>query len=67
MLDVERQAFGPAYAPDGWLFIWENGHRPYPDTVTGTFNRLVDATGARRIRLHDVRHTYSTLSLEFGH
>lgn len=26
------------------------------------FNRLVDAAGSRRIRLHDVRHTYSTLS-----
>ena len=30
------------------------------------FNRLVDAAGARRIRLHDVRHTYSALSLDSG-
>ena len=33
-----------------------------PDTVTGIFNRLVGAADSRRIRLHDVRHTYSTLS-----
>lgn len=66
MLDVEQQAFGPAYPAAGWLFVWENGQRPHPDTVTGTFNRLVDAAGARRIRLHDVRHTYSTLSLDSG-
>ncbi|MGH3513293.1 MAG: tyrosine-type recombinase/integrase [Pseudonocardiaceae bacterium] len=30
------------------------------------FNRLVDAADSRRIRLHDVRHTYSTLSLDSG-
>lgn len=66
MLDTERQAFGPAYAAGGWLFVWENGQRPHPDTVTGIFNRLVDQAGARRIRLHDVRHTYSTLSLDSG-
>lgn len=66
MLDVERQAFGPAYAAGGWLFVWENGKRPHPDTVTGTFNRLVDAASSRRIRPHDVRHTYLTLSLDSG-
>ncbi|MGH3938687.1 MAG: hypothetical protein ACRDTG_08605, partial [Pseudonocardiaceae bacterium] len=21
----------------GWLFVWENGQRPYPDTVTDRF------------------------------
>ena len=34
--------------------------------MTDGFNHLVDAAGARRIRLHDVRHTYSTLSLDSG-
>ena len=31
MLDTERQAFGPAYAPGGWLFVWENGQRRSQD------------------------------------
>ncbi len=30
------------------------------------FNRLVDRAGARRIHLHDVRHTYTTLSMDAG-
>ncbi|WP_214369119.1 tyrosine-type recombinase/integrase [Pseudonocardia sp. H11422] len=34
--------------------------------MTDRFNRLVDAAGARRIRLHDVRHAYATLSLNSG-
>jgi integrase len=35
-----------------------------PDTITR--NRLVDRAGVPRIRLHDVRHTYATLSLDAG-
>lgn len=30
------------------------------------FNRLADRAGVPRIRLHDVRHTYATLSLNAG-
>ncbi|MEN3264321.1 MAG: hypothetical protein V7646_1215 [Pseudonocardia sp.] len=66
MLDDERAAFGTACAAGGWLFVWLDGRRPHPDSVTDRFNRLVDRAGARRIRLHDVRHTYSTLSLDTG-
>jgi integrase len=66
MLDGERTAFGSAYTGGGWLFVWPDGTRPHPDTVTEQFNRLVDAAGVRRIRLHDVRHTYATLALTSG-
>jgi hypothetical protein len=38
----------------------------HPDTVTDRFNRLVDRAGVKRIRLHDVRHTYATVSLDSG-
>ena len=38
----------------------------HADTITRRFNRLVDLAGVRRIRLHDVRHTYATLSLDSG-
>jgi len=66
MLDAERAAFGSAYSEGGWLFVWPDGSRPHPDTVTERFNRLVDEAGVRRIRLHDVRHTYATLALTSG-
>jgi site-specific recombinase XerD len=36
------------------------------DTITCCFNKLVDLAGVPRIRLHDVRHTYATLSLDAG-
>ena len=32
MLDEERAAFGASYPEAGWLFVWEDGRRPHPDS-----------------------------------
>jgi integrase len=67
VLDDERAAFGPSYdTAHSKLMRYEDGRRLHADTVTRRFNRLVDLAGVRRIRLHDVRHTYATLSLDSG-
>ena len=67
MLDEERDSFGAGYDTSHTkLLRYEDGRRLHADTVTRRFNRLVDLAGLRRIRLHDVRHTYATLSLDSG-
>jgi integrase len=66
MIDTEREAFGVGYPDHGKLMCFEDGRRLHPDTVTRRFNRLVDQAGVRRIRLHDVRHTYATLARDLG-
>lgn len=66
MLDTKRQAFGSQYVDSGKLMCWEDGTPLHPDTITARFNRLVDIAGVRPIRLHDVRHTYATFSLDSG-
>lgn len=67
VLDAEREAFGSGYDDShGKLMRYEDGRRLHADTITRRFNRLVDLAGVRRIRLHDVRHTYATLSLDSG-
>jgi integrase len=66
MLDQERKDFGADYDNRGKLFCHPNGKPIHPDTITRRFNRLVDMAGVPRIRLHDVRHTYATLSLDAG-
>jgi integrase len=66
MLDKERAAFGPSYPDHGKLMVFEDGRRLHPDTITRRFNALVDRAGVRRIRLHDVRHTYATLARDLG-
>jgi integrase len=65
-LDREREAFGAGYPTHGKLMRYEDGRPLHADTITRRFNRLVDLAGVRRIRLHDIRHTYATLSLDSG-
>ena len=60
MLDQERKNFGPDYHDYGWLFCWENGQPPHPDTITRRTKRLAKAAGLPDIDLHDVRHSYAT-------
>jgi integrase len=60
MLDAERAVAGEHYQDHGLLFCWEDGRPPHPDTITARFNRLAQAAGLPRIRLHDVRHSYAT-------
>jgi integrase len=66
MLDEEREAFGEGYQDSGKLACHPDGRPVHPETITTRFNRLVDRAGVRRIRLHDVRHTYATMSLDAG-
>jgi integrase len=66
MIDDERSAWGDAYPDHGLLFVYQDGRAPHPDTITARFNRLVDRASLPRIRLHDVRHTYATVSLDAG-
>jgi integrase len=60
MLDQERRDFGPGCHDHGWLFCWENGKPPHPDTITRRFKKLAEQAGLSEIDLHDVRHSYAT-------
>jgi integrase len=59
-LDQERKEFGPDYHDGGWLFCWEDGRPPHPDTITRRFKRLAESAGPPDIDLHDVRHSHAT-------
>jgi integrase len=56
-LDQERRDFGPDYHNHGWLFCWENGKPPHPDTITCRFKKLAEQAGLPETDLHDVRHS----------
>jgi integrase len=60
MLGLERKDFGPDYEDLGFLFCWENGRPPHPDTITRRFKRLAKVAALPEIDLHDVRHSYAT-------
>lgn len=64
--EFQRRRWGSAYRDLGLLFCRPDGSPHDPDSITGRFEQLVKASGLRRLRLHDLRHTAATLLLEAG-
>ena len=48
------------------MFSQPDGSPLYPDDITAEFNRLVEACGLPKIRLHDLRHNVASLLLATG-
>lgn len=65
-LNSEQNEFGKDYPRHGLLMVSATGRPLHPDTITRRFNRIVDKAGVRRIRLHDVRHSYATMAMDAG-
>ncbi|MEU3643215.1 site-specific integrase [Lentzea sp. NPDC034063] len=65
-LEKEKRDWGDAYQDHGLAFCWEDCRPIYPDTITEEFNKIVNFLGLPKIRFHDVRHTYATMSLRAG-
>ena len=63
---AEKLAAGPAYEDADLVFATEIGSPIRPSTVSARFQRLLAKHKLRRIRLHDLRHTFATLALELG-
>jgi hypothetical protein len=62
----EREFFGADYQPGDFVFTFENGRPPHPDTIRQRFDRLAAAAGLSRITFHDLRHSYATGALKAG-
>lgn len=63
----ERLVAGPAWdATSDLVFRDEIGRPTHPDWFSREFARVVSASGAPPIRLHDLRHTFATLALKAG-
>ena len=64
--DYARQFLGDAYHPGDYLFTYQDGRPPHPDTIRQRFDRLAAAAGLPRITFHDLRHSYATGALRAG-
>ena len=52
--------------PGDYVFTFEDGRPPHPDTIRQRFDRLAAAGGRSRITFHDLRHSYTTGALKAG-
>jgi integrase len=57
---------GGAWTDCGLVFVREDGAPLSPESISQRFERLCKRVGARRIRLHDLRHTAASLALADG-
>ena len=64
--DRERDVVGSDYHPGNYVFTFEDGRPPYPDSIRQRFDRLTAAAGLSRITFHDLRHSYATGALKAG-
>ncbi len=64
--NTERLEWGAAWANTGHVFTREDGAPWHPNRITELFGEAVKASGVKRIRVHDLRHTHATLWLMAG-
>lgn len=57
---------GSVYHDQNLVFCREDGNPIYPRTLAMVFDRITKKAGLHKIRLHDLRHTHATLSLQLG-
>ena len=62
----EREFYGTDYHPGFYVFTFEDGRPPHPDTIRQRFDRLAAAAGLSRITFRDLRHSYGTGALKAG-
>jgi integrase len=60
----EREFYCNDYHPGDYVFTFEDGRPPHPDTTRQRFVLLAAAAAARHF--HDLRHPYATDALKAG-
>lgn len=62
----ERMALGNSWQDTGLVFVCEDGRPIHPQRLSQWFAQQVRKAGLPPIRLHDVRHSYSTALIRAG-
>lgn len=57
---------GQEFSEDDFIFARPDGSLPDPHYLSKVFQRIIKTAGLKRIRLHDLRHTYATLQRNAG-
>ena len=66
--ELNKQICGNCYNHeyDGFVFVDELGERMRANYLTSAFPKFLESHGLRRMRFHDLRHTFATMTLEHG-
>lgn len=64
--EAEKALLGDRFCDRDFVIAERDGSPVHPDRLTKLFQQAVKASGVRRIRLHDLRHTHASLALQAG-
>jgi len=64
--EANARWYGRELSENDSIFVRNDGTLPDPRYVSKIFRRIVREAGLKRIRLHDLRHTYATLQRKAG-
>jgi integrase len=64
--EAERTKWSDLYQDNDLVFCQEDGSPWKPDTLTQAFAKYSRKLGKKGFRLHDVRHTFATMTLQNG-
>ena len=66
--ELNKQVCGNCYnyEYDGFVFVDELGERMRVEYLTNAFPKFLESHGLRRMRFHDLRHSYASLLLANG-
>jgi integrase len=60
----ERTLWDPDYEDHGLVVAKENGEPIRPHTFSQSFERIIANAGLRKVRLHDLGHTHTSLAFK---
>ncbi|UCG14549.1 MAG: site-specific integrase [Deltaproteobacteria bacterium] len=63
----KRKALKQGRPVSEWVFANEEGAMLHRESFRNALNRCLESVGLRRIRVHDLRHSYATIRLLRGH
>ena len=64
--DKNKDAFGAGWTDSGYVVVWEDGKAYRPNYISELFTKFLKDNGLPKIVLHELRHTFASLSNEAG-
>jgi integrase len=61
-----KKRFGDGWKGEGFVIVWEDGHSYRPNYISELFTKFLKENGLPKIVLHELRHTFASISNEAG-
>jgi integrase len=64
--DENKKILGSGYIDNEYVMSWENGEAYRPNYISDLFKKIIDDNKLPSLKLHDLRHTFSSIANDLG-